>query len=200
MAQKQLSATERLVLLEKKMDGFEKSLDINVEQNRSLVIGAMEMIDALVGVLDDSNLVQDIKAALQNKVQANKQARVDAQLKNEAAQRATLVEMGVLKVAETIGPRSLMVVNMSDPDGNPNGLPKRQVETLQIHDHLREKFLGQKAGFVFESEQKEKMEVLEIYDICDTKQEASAPLAVVEALPASEAPSATEAPVAAVES
>ncbi len=176
---KQLTVLERIENLEQSRDSLDKKLDVTFNQIRGQVSNAMEVIEATVGTLAEST--SELEKKIDEKMKANREKRKQAQIEQENKQLSQMIEMGVLKVADTISAASLFVVRTFDAQGEVLGIGREQVEFSRIHPSVSSEFLGKEVGFIFESGGR-KIEVLEIYEILPSKEVATAPITPVEAV------------------
>lgn len=183
MDNKPVSVVERINILERRQEGLDKSLDLTLNQVRGTLASAMEVLDATVGVLSELNLVEDLPGKVQAKIESNRAARKASQIAQARTERKALVDNGVLAVAEEVSLESVMVVKVTNAEGQIVGPDEQAIEFSQVHEHLRSNFLGQKVGFTFEAGPAEKIEILEIYNVIDQSEKkaeaAPAPLAEV---------------------
>lgn len=175
----QLTILQRVENLERKTNEVSSKLDGVFEQFRSSLGASMEVIEGLIGVVQDMRPPDvSVIQLVQDKVEASRAAKREAKMEQEKQQVAQLVETGVLKVTDTITERSFLVGRSFDPAGNIAGLPRQQFEFSQLHPDVKAKFLGQGPGFSFASETGEKLEILEVYEIVQQEEVKTVPTLV----------------------
>jgi hypothetical protein len=165
----QLTIIDRIKLLEEKQTGLDQSLDLTLEQVKDTSSTTLTVVDAVVSVLQDLNLAEDFAMLVQKKIQQKRQERIDGQLAQEKTQRDAMVNSGVIKVTDTVTENSVLVVNVKTPEGQTIGLPLRAVEFSQFKADSGPRLLGQKVGFILESDSKETVEIVEIFDIVQSQ-------------------------------
>jgi len=164
--EKPLTVLERIERMEKSLKDVNKSFDLTLEQVRGSLHSAMEVVDALVSVFGDLKLCEDLPTKLGAKIEEKRKLRIEERVAQEDKQLATLVENGILSVTDKVVKESVVVVRVFSEDGTlAGGIPKRQVDFSQLNPQVQSALLDQEVGFVLELDSKEKLEVVEIYQI-----------------------------------
>jgi hypothetical protein len=183
MTSRQISVTERIKLLEEKMNGLDKSLDMTLDQVRATLTDSLTAIYAVVGVLEDLNLVDDFPQKVETKIMQQRQERVNQQLSQEKAQRDALVAAKVIAPVEAVTEKSVLFVTVYDSNGQVVGLPARRVDFASFFKEIQGQLLGKPVGFSLETDKKERIEILEIYEELEqapVQAQAEAPVESVE--------------------
>jgi hypothetical protein len=197
----QLTIMQRLENVEKTQQNGQQMTEGMFNQFRTALTTAMETLDATMAVLSDLNPEVPVADKVQEKVKAKRHERLVAQSEQEKSQLEQLVKAGVVRVSETIAENSILVARIFDANGEVTGVGRTQLEVNRLNPSIRPNFLGQGVGYVYEAESKDKLEVLEVYEVVPQSAEAAAPgtPAEVTAEPPAEAQTPAPPPVALVE-
>lgn len=140
------------------------------------------LIETLEGLLEA--LGEDAQKKTQEAINAKRLKRLQAKAEQEKVQLKQLVDAGVLVPSDKVAENTVIVGRTMDTDNNLIGAGRSQVDFNSLDENVKGKFLGQSLGFVYETEDHKKFEIVELYDLVSEQKQEPTPLE--EALPAKE--------------
>lgn len=165
METKQLPVLQRLSNVESSLDQTGRAMDAMFQQLRNSLGSTADVFDSFVTLLSKEFPEKDLETKLRAAVVEKEKARALEKSEQQKANLASLVTAGVLKPVDTVTEHSVLVARIFDKDGTVTGTGRLQLEFSQLLEPLKPQFLGQGVGFMFETDNKEKFEILEVYDV-----------------------------------
>jgi hypothetical protein len=178
----------RLDNLEKATGELDKTVTSVFTQFNNQLRSQLELLEGVVEALREVD--PDLDKKVSKKIDEKRQARLAERAEQEKTQLENLVTAGVLQATDIATASTVMVGRIFQPDGNVFGAGRTQIEFDRLNPETQAALQGQTVGFVHESEDKSKFEILEIYAI--VSQGAQPPASTVVADPPV-APIVTEA-------
>lgn len=182
LRKKAASAMERLDVVEAQVDDMQKTLP-------QLAIGMNDAVNRLSGQFNDHNETLDALIglvgvnAVQAAIQEARLNRMKTAAETTKANITKAVADGKLAKADKIGEKTLIVGRETKADGTEIPPGYAAMSFSQVKKDYKEKFLGQAAGFVFDTEAGGKFEVQELYEAVPeatpTPEAATAPAGAV---------------------
>lgn len=153
---------ERMSEVEGTVENLSQVFDSTFLQTRDHIALIMQTLEAIMGVQKKTNPTFDteVDEFMKNK----RQERLQKKAESEKAQLDALLKNGDVKVANVVSKNSLLVGRLFDPSGNLNGAGREQAIFGSFSPDAQTALLGQGVGFTFESGNKHKFELLEIYE------------------------------------
>ena len=171
--EKTLTVLQRVENHDKLLKVLQDNADNVLSSFRSSMTTAMETVEGIVLAMGEG-----FEVKVQEAITKKKQERAVERAAKEKEQVEQLVSQGVLKPIDTITDKSFIVGRVFDKDGNVVGAGRNQVEIANLQPaELQAKFVGQSVGFVYETDNHEKFEVLEAYEVLPPKATDAAPTA-----------------------
>lgn len=165
METKQLPVLQRLSNLEGSLDQTGRAMDTMFQQLRNSLGSTADVFDSFVTLLSKEFPEKDLETKLRAAVVEKEKTRALEKSEQQKANLASLVTAGVLKPVDVVTEHSVLVARIFDKDGAVTGTGRLQLEFSQLLEPLKPRFLGQGVGFMYETDNQEKFEVLEIYDV-----------------------------------
>lgn len=162
-AQKVPTVLERLQATEANVQRLQESVDGLFVNLRNSLQAQMEVMEAIIEVAKVSD--PEVESKMQKVIETKRLEREVAKAEQEKKQVEQLVEAGILKQAELVSPDSVVVGRIFNKNGEVTGAGRVQSEYGRYTEACQKAILGQGVGFVYETEQAEKFEILEIYDV-----------------------------------
>jgi hypothetical protein len=170
------SALERIDVLEETLPQVVAGVNQALNQQGQRMEQLASILEAVVELLGTSTVDAKIKEISDKKTLQNleraKKALEDALAKGEVVK------------TDKISEKSLVVGREVDKDGNPVFPGRVQLAYHSIKTEFQEKLKGNGVGFVVETANGSKFEVLEVYDVVEKQTETSAPTPVLAETPA----------------
>jgi len=174
----------RLDTHEKQIEELDKTMTSVFTQFQNQVRSQLELLEGMLEALKETDPEMDKKVSA--KIEAKRLARLQERADQEKAQIESLVTSGVLRVTDKAKAGTVLVGRIFQPDGTVFGAGRNQVEYDRLNEETKLALVDKEVGFVHESEDKSKFEVLEIYEVVpqEAPKTAAPALAVVPETPA----------------
>ena len=157
---KPLTVLQRLDNHQSALEVVKQNVDDLFHSFRNSTQTTMELLEAVV-----IHLGEGTEEKIKEIIKSKRLERALARAEQEKQQVEQLLKGGVLKVAEVVGEKSLMIGRVFDKDDSVVGAGRTQLEFPLLPDELKKAFLGQGVGFVYTAPSGiEKLELLEVYD------------------------------------
>jgi hypothetical protein len=163
--EQKLTTLQRLENLESALEGLDERLEAAFSQLRVQVGTQLELLEAIIKVTKAES-IPNFDDKLQEFIKAARLERDHKRVEAEKAHMAQLLEKNVIKVGESVTADSLVVLSVFNPDGTPQGAGRVQfsMQNEMANPEVKGALVGQKVGFVWETPNKEKIELVEIYE------------------------------------
>jgi hypothetical protein len=153
---------ERMAEVEAAVENFTQVFDSTFLQTRDHIALIMQTLEGIIGVAKKTTPTFDVE--VDEFMKTKRQERLQKKADSEKAQLDVMLKNGDVKVSEVVGENSLLVGRLFDPSGNLNGAGREQALFASFSPDAQTALLGKGVGFTFESSNKHKFELLEIYD------------------------------------
>lgn len=167
MAERPLTLIERIERIEKVLPeveiNFYRRFESAIDQIKDTLKGLVDILNASIKV-NSVELGKNLEPLVQEQVRLQIRTRTEKAFNETYAILQQLVSQGKYKAAETIEPKSIIIVDQYDPDGQlVNGFGKFQYEFSQLKEEIQMGLLGKAVGAEYGSESIGKVVVKEIY-------------------------------------
>lgn len=156
---------QRVEKLEKRIEQMTEGVNELANRLTSSVTSALEVLDATIAVVNDLNPGTPLSTLIEEKITARRHEKAVARAEQEKKQITQLLESGHLKAIDKISKDSLIVGRVFNTEGKVMGVGREQIEFNQLVPELQSMLLGQEVGFMAGQEGKDKLEILEIYEL-----------------------------------
>ena len=158
---------DRVKALEELTKGLANYTQKEVEGVKAGLAQLVEFLQALV-------LVTDTETKVQEQVKTSRHKREVERAERDSKMIASLVDSGLLEVAEVVGPKSILVGREFNKEGELLGGGRAQVPFNDFNVDMQAKILGQGVGFVLDAPDG-RFELVEIYNQAEPKAPQVAP-------------------------
>jgi hypothetical protein len=162
------NALERIAALEGDLSGLMSGVQGAITELEKRILGASEVIDALVRIVGQETVEAAVLAA------RDERAATQATQAKEGLDKA--IAAGQVVSGTVIGENSIIVGVENDKDGNPVKPGYIQLSMLGVKPEFKEKMLGESVGFKFDTVDGNTFTVNGVYESVPQKAEPEVPV------------------------